>query len=438
MAQEIPDTPVGRQISWALDILDGKTKPDRDDLLERFAPEMLRQVPVDQLLAVLEQVGPMVRPFSLERFDNPPTEAQAVAVLARGDGDYFRLMAQVDPKPPHRIQGMLIQPAPDLRKEPVAKNWGEVESKVRELAKQVSFLAAEVVSGELVPIHEVEPDTHLALGSTFKLYVLGELARRVEAGEAAWDDELPIQAKLKSIPSGTMQDAKAGTKFPLREYAEKMISISDNTATDHLLHHLGRERVEDVQAAMGHSDPSLNVPFLTTREMTVLKAGADPRIDSFIAAEPEARRKMLAGPLAKAKLPKIPDEMWTSPRHNDTVEWFASASDLGRAMAWLRDCMSRPATKPVEKVLSLNPGLPLDRYAWTYIGFKGGSEPGVLNMTWLLRRLDDRWFVLTATLNDDGTSAATFELGALMLASSALLVMHRKAPGKRKLLGRRR
>ncbi len=52
------------------------------------------------------------------------------------------------------------------------------------------------------------------------------------------------------------------------------------------------------------------------------------------------------------------------------------------------------------EVLALNRGIPFDRAAWTYVGFKGGSELGVLNLTWLLRRADGRWFVLTLGLNE--------------------------------------
>jgi hypothetical protein len=50
-------------------------------------------------------------------------------------------------------------------------------------------------------------------------------------------------------------------------------------------------------------------------------------------------------------------------------------------------------------MLSKNPGPALDKAVWTYVGYKGGSEPGVLNTTYLLRRSDDRWFVVTAGFN---------------------------------------
>ncbi|HEU4614518.1 MAG TPA: hypothetical protein VFS15_20625, partial [Kofleriaceae bacterium] len=61
----------------------------------------------------------------------------------------------------------------------------------------------------------------------------------------------------------------------------------------------------------------------------------------------------------------------------------------------------KPKLAPLLDVLSINPGIPIDKAQWPYIGFKGGSEPGVINLTWLLRRADDKWFVVTLTANSD-------------------------------------
>lgn len=41
-----------------------------------------------------------------------------------------------------------------------------------------------------------------------------------------------------------------------------------------------------------------------------------------------------------------------------------------------------------------------DLTQWSYIGFKGGSEPGVLSLSWLLQRADGRWFSIVAIAND--------------------------------------
>ena len=43
----------------------------------------------------------------------------------------------------------------------------------------------------------------------------------------------------------------------------------------------------------------------------------------------------------------------------------------------------RPATAPVLDVLAINPGIADATGAFAYIGYKGGSEPGVLNLTYV-------------------------------------------------------
>jgi beta-lactamase class A len=433
----IPDTPLGKHLAWAIAMLEGET-PTIAEVKKRLAPAFLAAVPAEMFVRVAPQMTAALDGFEATRFERGPSETEAVVVLETPNGSAFRLSIAIEPGKTGRIAGLQMEMADDLRKEPLAKSWADVERVLRGMAARVNFLAAEVVGTDVSPIHGLNEDLPLAIGSTFKLYILGALANAVAAGDIAWDDELAIKAALKSIPSGELQNAKAGAKFDVATFATKMISISDNTATDHLLLELGREAVEAVQREMGHSDPSLNVPFLLTREMAVLKLGATPAVvKSYLAADADGRRKVLDTKITKAKLPKITNPQgWDKPKHIDEIEWFASASDLGRAMAWLRAASGRKGLEEVAKVLSVNPGIQFDRYAWTYIGFKGGGEPGVVNMTFLLKRLDDRWFVMSCALNDDEKNPDVTQLVSLLHAAAALLVMHRKKPKKPKKSGR--
>jgi hypothetical protein len=59
------------------------------------------------------------------------------------------------------------------------------------------------------------------------------------------------------------------------------------------------------------------------------------------------------------------------------------------------------------------------RADWSYIGFKGGSEPGVLNLTWLLQDKNGEWRVLAMSWNnpDAVVEPATFELLAQRILS---------------------
>jgi beta-lactamase class A len=254
--------------------------------------------------------------------------------------------------------------------------------------------------GTCKPLQELATTEQLAIGSTFKLYVLLALADRVLAGQAAWTDELAVRDDWKSLPSGTTQNEPPGTKHPLAMYAERMISISDNTAADHLIYTLGRKAVEAAVRAAKHARPALDAPFLSTRELFVFRLGLPaPEIERYLKLSEAKRREYLDKTLA-GKDPNIGlSGAWKTARQIDKIEWFASSMDLCRTMAALWTRAQNPKAAVVLDILGKNPGLPLDKERWPYIGYKGGSEPGVFNMTYLLRRADDRWFVITLSVN---------------------------------------
>ncbi|HYI13914.1 MAG TPA: serine hydrolase [Thermomicrobiales bacterium] len=394
----IPDTPVGERFAWVLETINnGATDLTPEEVEESFTPDVLAQLPADELIAAIQQVA-AGGPFTFEGFWEPPTSYEAVGLLTSPTGEELLMVVTVEETEPYRMTGLNFQPVPA----PIEfASWEDFDTQFAALAAESSFLAAEIVDGECVSVHALNPDTRLAIGSAFKLYILGELARKIDAGEVAWDDELEINDAWKSLPSGIMQDEPAGTPFTLQHYAELMISISDNTATDHLLRALGRENVEAIQAEMDHGEPDLNVPMLTTRELFALKLVMPQEVvDAYIAGTDDEQRTILENDVAAAALSVDDMADWTSPRAIDTIEWFASAEDLCQAMLWLHEAGARPGLEPIRDILSINPGVPVDSETWPWAGFKGGSEPGVLNGNWLLERADGRTFVISASLND--------------------------------------
>jgi hypothetical protein len=154
--------------------------------------------------------------------------------------------------------------------------------------------------------------------------------------------------------------------------------------------------------------------------MFVLKATGNADLaKAYLAADAAGRRALLDGRVASTPIAVADLADWAAPRRIDTLEWFASTTDLCSAMAKLRDLGGTPGMGPVLDALAVNPGLPVDTARWPYVGFKGGSEPGVLQLTWLLRRSDDRWFVLAITL-DDPVDATDHSLAAVGFAQGAL------------------
>jgi beta-lactamase class A len=259
------------------------------------------------------------------------------------------------------------------------------------------------------PILAVNADRQFALGSTFKLYVLAALAKQIESGTRHWDDVVRID-DIRSLPSGQMQDWPKDAPVTLQTLATMMISISDNTATDQLIHILGRDALDAEVRGSGNSAPERTLPFLTTRELFALKA--DPARGAKYAALSEPEQATAVEALAReiaADPAKVAAPAFTAPTLIDSVEWFANATDLRKVLAEIA-ALKDPTARDI---LAVSPSIPAaKRKDWAYAGFKGGSEPGVLNLTWLLQKPGGEWRILTMSWNNPAAAVETahFEL----------------------------
>lgn len=75
--------------------------------------------------------------------------------------------------------------------------------------------------------------------STIKVPILVAFFQDVDAGKIRLDEPLTLEKNLIGSGSGDLQYKKLGTKYTALEVATKMIAISDNTATNMLIHRLG-------------------------------------------------------------------------------------------------------------------------------------------------------------------------------------------------------
>lgn len=422
-APEIPDSPAGKQLKWTLArINDGGGELTVDRIHARFTPDFLSYVPADQLVGLFQGYLAPNGPMHVARFEGGVTESRANALLSTPSGPW-RVTLSVETREPHRIDNLFFEPAPiPLSMIDPPRTWGMLTSRLGSLAPEVSFVAAEVIGGACVPLKSVNPDNTLAIASSFKLYVLGELARQVRAGLASWDEPLAVSPNYISLPNGLMRLEAPGTEFSLRYYAEQMISQSDNTATDHLIGRLGRENVELAFSDMGHAGPARNIPLLLTREWFAMRMRfSSSGIDRYVQSDVEGRRQFLTELVEPEADTLYEGEPWPGPLESHRIEWFASAGDLCRAMAHLKTVGEHPGMEPVLNALSLEPGLEFDTENWTYVGYKGGFETGIRSDVWLLQRQDGRWFVLAGILNNRNGENDGYTFLQLMTQATELL-----------------
>jgi beta-lactamase class A len=378
-----------------------------------YSPEFLKAVPPDHLAAVGQQLygaaGTCTRAVLVK--DKGPYAGSFRLEFSKGFAANSELV--IEPDEPHRITGFLITSLT-----PMLATFDALIADMKRLPGQASLAVARIGPDGLHLIASLQPDTELALGSAFKLYVLAELVREIDAGERKWDDIVKLEEGSRSLPSGALHEWPVGSPLTLHTLAALMISQSDNTAADQLIHTLGREKIEAMLPVAGMKNPARNIPFLTTLELFRLKGsalGADYEKLSTVAD----RRAFLSG-----QVQALPREQISIPAHPteiNTIEWFASTSDLCRVMAWLAQATGKPATAPARDILAINPGLALDHAAWPYIGYKGGSEMGVLNMTYLLIDAKGNEFAVAATWNNPAASVDETKLGGFVQRAIELL-----------------
>ncbi len=316
-------------------------------------------------------------------------------------GQVVSMTITISDKVPHQIVGLFFgMPSPML------KTMDDAVAALKKLGSGVSFALWKLDDAGGKPIATLNPDTPMAIGSAFKLYVLGTLMEEVKLKKRTPADVVSLRAEGRSLPSGSMQDWPVGAPVTLSTLANMMISISDNTATDTLIATLGRERIEGMLSVMGMKDPQRTLPFLCTSEMFKLKGRQGGAMaTAYAALDVAGRRAMLASPAMTGAIDmgQMDSSAFTVPSHVDSVEWFASTNDLCRAMNWIRiaaDSQPAESLQVLEGALAINRGLDISRDAFPWVGFKGGSEPGVLNSTYLLKAKNGAWYALSASWND--------------------------------------
>ncbi|HEU0121189.1 MAG TPA: serine hydrolase [Bryobacteraceae bacterium] len=105
-------------------------------------------------------------------------------------------------------------------------------------------------------------DERVRTASTIKLPILVAVAQAVADGKANWEEELTLTAADKVSGSGVLSEFTAGQKFLLRDLANLMIVVSDNTATNLILDRITADYVNAVMEKYGFTKTRSNRKIL--------------------------------------------------------------------------------------------------------------------------------------------------------------------------------
>ena len=281
-----------------------------------------------------------------------------------------------------RIAGLLLRPPEPLGSDARAIAERFVEAAVGTIAILASEEASPHAWRDRVEDGADEP---MAVGSAFKLVVLRAYEDAVASGTLGRADVIELTEADRSLPSGVLQTLRPGTPITLEALAGLMIQHSDNTATDALIRALGTNVLEAISPH--------NRPFLTTAHLFKLIAtGGEERRAAYATGDAAERRAILTE-LAEVPLPHASD---LQPRATwKDAEWRITARELCDLLVSLRDAPALNG-RPEPLVAPL-----VERDGWSWVGFKGGSEFGVLNLSAAGTTPDGRTVCAVATANGE-------------------------------------
>ena len=116
----------------------------------------------------------------------------------------------------------------------------------------------------------IDADGLYPMASCFKIPLLVQVMRQVDAGALRLDERLTLTEADKS-PGSTLLHCHAGLQPTIRDLIYLMITLSDNTATDMLWRRVGLDSINDTMRRLGLSAIDCSMP---NREYFLIEAGA--------------------------------------------------------------------------------------------------------------------------------------------------------------------
>lgn len=431
-----PDTRAGDTLRWVLRVINGEAP---GELTDHFSPRYIEigaaKEAIDATTGLRAKHFKNRRVYPVACYESEENPDSLDGVLTGQDvRAYLSVLLVLDAKSGliaglnYNATGFGSQPG----------DWNSFEGDAGSLGGEVSFGCYELVpdpaagAGTLRAVYEIDERRMLNIGGVWTLWAVGAVAEKVAAGDGAWTDEVGLRDEMKCLPGGFLSSKPAGTKVTLATLAQRALSFSDTTATDHLVGWAGKARVEAYMTARMR-DARRNLPLLTMRQYFHLKlAPEEATREAWSAAAREARERMLAadGEIGEGSPRWSALGAWTEPLWLDRIGHFANVEDMAKTMADLHRLEQREGMRPLAAALRDDSGpLTLDEGEWKTVAYKGGNEPGALSQAWLLEHTGGRWYVMTLAWNNATHPVDEERLGALAKSGLSLLSKHAAESG---------
>jgi len=136
--------------------------------------------------------------------------------------------------------------------------WGNLEVEIKSAAQGFSGETGICIK-DLSRHWEIgiNQDRQFPSASLVKIPIMAACFYAANEDKIKLDEVLILKARDKSLGSGSLKEAPAGTKLSIYNLIESMISESDNTAANMLIQHLGFNYLNDCFKRLGLKDTNI-------------------------------------------------------------------------------------------------------------------------------------------------------------------------------------
>jgi beta-lactamase class A len=143
---------------------------------------------------------------------------------------------------------LLILPAVVLAQSAPSSLDAKIRPVVESAKGTVSLYARNLDTGAE---YALRADDKVRTASTIKLPILAAAADLVQSGKLSWTETLELREEDKVSGSGVLSEFTAGQKFQVRDVANVMIVVSDNTGTNMILELITADAVNNYLDRIG-------------------------------------------------------------------------------------------------------------------------------------------------------------------------------------------
>ena len=109
--------------------------------------------------------------------------------------------------------------------------------------------------------YEYNATEPLPTASVVKVPIMIELFRQAHTGQVSLDDRYRMRTDISSHGTGALKIMRDRPELTLRDYCRLMIGVSDNMATDMIVHVVTTASINSTMEAMGYHNTRANMPL---------------------------------------------------------------------------------------------------------------------------------------------------------------------------------